>query len=201
MSSLPGALRALHQRPRWDRDWYVEPAWAVEALFDMVRFVGAIHDPCCGGGTIPKVARGRGFMATGSDIINRGFGEGEIDFLTDRRRRFNVVMNPPYNRAERFVQYALQIVEFKVAVIVPLNFTAGQARSQSLFLPHPPARQIVLSKRPSMPPGGTDIPAKGGTTDYCWLVWDHDHDGPTIAEWWNPETGWPDAARRRLRRP
>jgi hypothetical protein len=32
-----------------------------------------------------------------------------------------------------------------------------------------------------MPPGGTDIPAKGGTMDYAWIVWRRDHRGP--AEW------------------
>lgn len=186
MSSLPGAQRALHRRERWPRDWYVEPSWTVHALFDRVRFVGLIHDPACGGGTIPRVARERGFIATGSDLVDRGFGQGGIDFLNDHERRSNIVCNPPYKLAEQFVRHALDVTEFKVAVIVPLNFAAGQGRWHSLFLPHPPAREVVLSRRPSMPPGGTDIPAKNGTTDYCWLVWDRDHDGPTIKKWWAP---------------
>jgi hypothetical protein len=32
-----------------------------------------------------------------------------------------------------------------------------------------------------MPPGGTDIEAKNGTMDYCWIVWRRGHSGPT--EW------------------
>lgn len=186
MSSLPGAQRALHRHERWPDDWYVEPAWAVDALFDSVRFVGPIHDPACGGGTIPRVARERGFISTGRDIVDRGFGQGGVDFLSDDTRRFNIVCNPPFELAEKFVRHALDVTKFKIAVIVRLNFAAGQARCRSLFLPYPPAREVVLSKRPSMPPGGTDIPAKGGTTDYCWLVWDRDYNGPTIKQWWIP---------------
>ena len=35
-----------------------------------------------------------------------------------------------------------------------------------------------------MPPGGTDIPAKGGTTDFSWLIWDRKRSGPTLKRWW-----------------
>jgi len=185
MSQLPGALRAIHARPRWPRDWYVEPAWCVRALFELVPFIGPIHDPACGGGTIVKVALEFGYEASGSDLIARGFCEGGTDFLADYTPRRSIVTNPPYVEAERFVQHAIEVAE-RVAVIVPLTFSAGQRRCRSLFLPHPPALELVLAKRPSMPPGGTDIPAKGGTTDFSWLIWDRQHSGPTLKRWWVP---------------
>ena len=34
-------------------DWYIEPAWTVDALCEYVRFRGTVHDPACGKGTIP----------------------------------------------------------------------------------------------------------------------------------------------------
>jgi hypothetical protein len=182
---LPGPLRVLHARPRWSRDYYVEPAWCVQALFEAVPFSGPVHDPACGSGTIVHVARALGYEATGSDLVARGFCEGGIDFLADDTRRRSIVTNPPFVLAERFIHHALAVAE-RVAVIVPLAFSAGQRRCQSLFLPHPPALELVLAKRPSMPPGGMDIPAKGGTTDYSWLIWDRGHGGPTVKRWWMP---------------
>ena len=194
MSMLPGPLRALHAKPRWSRDWYVEPPWCVHALFERMPFNGPIHDPACGSGTIVKVAHSLGYEATGSDLVARGFCEGGIDFLADNTPRRSIVCNPPFKLAERFIRHAVEVAEC-VAMILPLAFSAGQRRCHSLFLPHPPTLELVLAKRPSMPPGGTDIPAKGGTTDYSWLLWDRGHRGPTEKQWWVPS---PPSAQRDL---
>ena len=80
-------------------------------------------------------------------------------------------MNPPYNLAHRFVLRALTLARQKVAIISRLDFLASQKRYE-LFKGTPVSRVLVLSTRPSMPPGGTDIPAKGGQHDYCWIIWD-----------------------------
>lgn len=73
MTMLPGALRTEDAKERWDDDWYVEPPEAVAALFDNVRFVGWVHDPACGAGNIPKIARQYGYNASGCDLVDRGF--------------------------------------------------------------------------------------------------------------------------------
>lgn len=180
MSMLPGRERALHARERWPDDWYVEPAWSVDLLFDHVRFSGAIHDPCCGCGTIPKVAAARGYFAGGSDLVDRGFGEAPVDFLQDFTRRDNLVFNAPYRLNEPFIAHALDRSDRGVAALVRMPFLAGQRRLQTLFGKIPPESVVVLSRRPSMPPGGTDIPAKGGTTDYAWIVWRRPYDNSRI---------------------
>jgi len=183
MSQLPGRLRADHARERWDDDWYVETPACVHSLFDSVHFYGSIHDPCAGSGTIPTVAKQRWLEATGSDLRDRGFGETGVDFFTDNRPRRNIVSNPPYKLLEPFIHHAIAVTERKVAVVVRLPFLSGQKRLQSLYRVHPPRAVIVLSKRPSMPPGGTDIPARGGTSDYSWCVWQHGYQGPTELRW------------------
>lgn len=183
MSQLPGRLRSEHARDRWDNDFYVEPASCVHSLFDTVHFYGSIHDPCCGHGNVVTVAKQRWLEATGSDLRDRGFGETGIDFFADSRPRRNIISNPPYNLLEQFIHHALAVAERKVAVVVRLPFLAGQKRLQSLYRVHKPMAVIVLSKRPSMPPGGTDIPARGGTSDYCWCLWSHGYQGPTELRW------------------
>lgn len=190
MFDLPAAApsRILNYRsdPVFQRhafDWYKESKIDVDKLFDAEQFDGPIHDPACGGGNIPTVAIARGLTATGSDLVDRGYGIGGRDFLEDTTPRVNIVSNPPYILGERFVQHALTITERKVAVLVRLAFLEGQARRRRLFVPHPPSRVLVFATRPSMPPGDLDIEAKGGKVAYAWILWDRAHSGPSHIDW------------------
>lgn len=56
-------------------------------------------------------------------------------------------------------------------------------RRDSLFQKTPLARVWVSSRRASMPPGGTGIPAKGGAIPYAWFVWEHRYSGPPVIGW------------------
>ena len=47
-----------------------------------------------------------------------------------------------------------------------------------------PSYVLVLSRRPSMPPGGRDLPAKGGMHDFAWVIFDTLRpDYPTEVRW------------------
>jgi hypothetical protein len=88
-----------------------------EQLLAAVTFRGPIQDPCCGSGRIPPVARGFGYEATGSDIVDRGFGVGDVDFFTDTTLRATLIFNPPSGRntdptlSTRFILHALKVAE------------------------------------------------------------------------------------------
>lgn len=169
--------RVVTDHARVASDWYVEPGWCTELLLQAVDFVGPIWDPCCGCGTIPKTIQRCGNITNGyggSDLVYRGYGEGGRDFLADPGPWFNLIFNPPYNIAEQFILHALDVASCKVAALVNLKFLASQGRRERLFKPHPPAAVLILSRRPSMPPGGSGIEAKGGTADYCWVVWENE---------------------------
>lgn len=183
MSMLPGQLRAAFAQARNDGDYYVESESCVHSLLDMVTFNGEIHDGCCGSGIIPKVAIARGYQATGADLYNRGYGFGTCDFLLDDTQRDNIVTNPPYNLAEKMFAHACLHARHKVAFLLRISFLAGPRRRDKLFSIHRPSEVVVLSKQPSMSPGGTDVPAKNGTADYIWLIHSKSYFGPTILTW------------------
>tara|TARA_R110000796_G_scaffold199036_2_gene315303 strand:- start:2250 stop:2774 length:525 start_codon:yes stop_codon:yes gene_type:complete len=149
-------------------DWYVEPAFCVDALMDSVSFDGDIHDPCCGQGNIPKITGG-----TGSDLVDRSEGRYPVvDFLKDKTKRENIITNPPYRITVNIVTHALKHVQNKIAVIVPLGFLASLKRFD--FFRYTPVDEVlIMSHRPSMPPGGTPIKLGKGSTDYCWIVWNN----------------------------
>lgn len=187
MTDLGFHTRDLKLYDRDDADWYVEPAWSVDALLNAEPFEGRTLDPACGCGTIPKAFEARGLRAFGSDLKDRGFGI-VADFLGQEFALpiDNIVTNPPYKLAETFIRRALKIATDKVAVLVQQQFPFSQGR-HALFRECPIARLYFLSNRPSMPPGralaaGT-VTAGGGKTDYLWMVFEHGYKGSPTAHW------------------
>jgi hypothetical protein len=93
MSFLNGKQRAKHQKSLVPLLWYWEPVEVTQQLLKAITFRGPVHDPCCEAGRIPLVARAFRCEATGSDIVDRGFGTGGVDFFTDNTRRATLIFN------------------------------------------------------------------------------------------------------------
>lgn len=190
---LNGTAKKDREYPRDPLGWYVEPASAVEQLFDLVSFDGVIWDPSCGRGTILDVARRRGHSTMGSDIVDRFRPNRHQFYRSDflavsgpPMLRFSIVNNPPYNEpepmiAERFVEKAIRLGGWhRAAFLVPIEFQCGQGRYGKFFAPEPscgmrPSHVISLTERPSMPPGQMleDLGEScrgGGMADYCWII-------------------------------
>ncbi len=157
-------------------DWYIEPETCVHALFNVVAFDGTIHDPCCGRGTIPGVARHRGYSATGSDIVDRADGQFPVvNFLHDDTVRDAICTNPPFKDSVAIIEHAQRIVRpgGVIAILAQSKFLFSQRRIDLFDNCY---KIVILSKRPSMPPGaalaehGESIRG-GGSMDYCWCIW------------------------------
>lgn len=174
---------------RHAEDWYVEPGWTWDVLFSRIKFDGSILDPACGRGTGLERSAAHGYEAFGSDIVNRGGSQHVCDFLSPvypyRVDGVNVITNPPYKRAAEFAWRALAKGAKRVALLVPLPFLASQGR-YLLLAEGPVSHVLVLSKRPSMPPGDIEIAATGGKEDYCWVVWTRGHPDPPVILWGMP---------------
>lgn len=165
------------EHPRAAGDFYVEPAWAVSPMFQHLQLTRGLHDPCCGIGTIIDAADRQGIMATGADIVDRAAGRFPVrDFLTDERTYANIVVNPPYRLALSIIYHALEHIEVSgcVAVLVPIGFLASMRR-HPLFVRPECELVLVLSRRPSLPPGelllkqGESIRGNG-SMDFLWIA-------------------------------
>lgn len=200
-AAITGPLRGpLRKRESnlWEReanDWYIEPSWCSARLFEEEAFRGNICDPACGGGNIIKSAKQAGFQTHAFDVVQR---TDEIaptiqDWLTYSGPEFdNIVANPPFGLCDDrktktypFVEKCLAKALRKVALLLPANWLQGAQRSA--WLERQPLRRVYfLCPRPSMPPG--HVVASGakpgnGTTDYAWLIFQHDYDGPPEIRW------------------
>ena len=172
---------------RNENDFYQEPPWATDALLAAERpFLGKVMDPCCGGGNIVlQIMRHKGVAVFGSDIVQRGtlqaytlpFQASIVQLKPD-----SIVSNPPYNQAQEFIDCALEHTTDRVCVLLRLAFLEGQKR-RDWFKNVPLARVWVSSKRMSMPPGGTDVKAKGGAIAYAWFVFEKGYQGAPVIGW------------------
>ena len=173
-------------------DWYREPASAVHVLLDVEHFGRTIWDPACGAGNVPDTAKARGYQVVGSDLVDRAEGRfiTPMDFLEVGRvagfvkahRVDSIVTNPPFNRAREFVTTALAMGPHKVAVLQRLAWPEGVDRS-AWMRQTPLARVWVFPWRLSMPPGDSDVTAKGGAVAFAWYVWERGWRGPAQLGW------------------
>jgi hypothetical protein len=181
-------------RPRhahvWAKDvlgFYVEPEWVSKRLFAVEKFQGSVWDCACGIGRIPEAARRAGHTIHATDIVDRGYAHfsGLLDFLQeDQPRANNIVCNPPFDSCDQFVRQALKLTsgDGKIAMV----WLARRLNAARWLATTPLCRIYLLSPRPSMPPGHVILAGEkpgGGSQDFVWLVWAHDHVGPPELHW------------------
>lgn len=172
---------ASHIWQREEHEHYVEPEWCSKRLFEEEKFEGTIWDPACGFGRIPEAAKAAGYDALASDVTNRGYNLVEpIDFFRFTTGHENIVSNPPFDKFQGFVAHALSLASRKVAMIWLVRTLPAARWLQDT----PLARILLLTPRPSMPPGHVIARGEkpgGGKQDFCWLIWDKNYRGtPTI---------------------
>lgn len=191
---------------REKNDHYAEPFWVSERLFESLNLPtdAFVIDPACGWGRIVHAARKAGHYAVGSDIVPRW--ENSPDVWTGERARFYeadffgdwpcgemrgyvqpdlIASNPPYARADEFLELALRRTRSMVALILPATWLASARRAKRLAQ-MPLYKYMPISPRPSMPPGDailSGVKASGGTTDYAAFVFLKGYRGAPQVEW------------------
>lgn len=166
-------------------DFFPTPAWATHALIDNEDFQGDIWECACGDGSMSDVLETTGNKVISSDLIDRGYGEGDHDFLESWRKAPNIVTNPPYNAAEGFVRSGLERAGEKFALLLRLAFLEGANRQRTIFTDAPPSRVWVFSERITFYPAGA-VQKGTGTTAYAWFVWDKGAVCGTELKWLKP---------------
>ena len=177
-------LRSLDAEPN---DYYATDPKAVRLLLDQEDFASTIWEPACGEGHISKELLQHGYKVFSSDLVDRGYGHGDCDFLkyqTGKLINCDIITNPPYRFAKEFVEKALELVApgRKVAMFLKLTFLEGQGRRE-LFCNNPPQTVYVSSARLQCGKNG-DF---SGTSmvAYAWFVWRKGYHDPTIIKWIN----------------
>ena len=125
-----------------------------------------------------------------TDLIDRGYGEGGIDFLqTTKMWDGDILTNPPYKYAKEFIEHAMTIIPDgrKVFMFLKLQFLEGKARGE-LFKKYPPRYVYVSRSRILCAKNGMfeEMKAGGGSAvAYAWYEFQKGYKGVSIIKWIN----------------
>lgn len=181
------ALGIIPSDDREKDDYYPTPPSATRALLSVERFDGPIWEPACGCGAMSREIEAAGYDVESTDLIYRGYGRGNIDFLLDYQTVApNIVTNPPFKLAEEFARHALSRTTGKVAILARLAWLESKGR-KTLFEGTPLASVWVFSERVGFKRGElaaeTGGKRSGGMIAFAWFVWEHGYVGRPTLGW------------------
>lgn len=176
---------------RQNDDFYATDPKAAKLLLELEPFSKNIWECACGQGHLSKVFENEGHIVKSTDLINRGFGETGVDFLSISGVRWNgdIITNPPYKYAKEFIEKSLEIIDEgnKVAMFLKVQFLEGKSRKK-LFSLTPPKTVYVSSSRILCAKNGdfeTLVDSGGSAVAYAWYVWQKGFKGNTELKWFN----------------
>lgn len=176
---------------REQNDYYATDPEAVRMLLELEEFDKNIWEVSCGEGHLSKEMEKMGYNVKSSDLIDRGYGEVGVDFLSSDIVEWNgdIITNPPYKHAQDFIEKSLEIIPNgnKVAMFLKVQFLESKKRKE-MFLKHPPKYVYVSSSRILCAKNGDFEGMKrggGSVVAYAWFIWEKGYNGETILRWFN----------------
>lgn len=163
------------------------PVWAAEAILNREILTNVVLDPCVGSGILTDAARAKGYAVMPIDIHDWGFAGTHIhDFLTMDSSRFtsfpdfSVLMNPPFSKAEQFVNKCFELGARKVLCFQRFAWWES-AKRRAFWDANPPTRVYICGDRASC--WRHDIPederGSGTPTAHAWFVFENGYKGGT----------------------
>lgn len=175
-------------RKREENDFYATPTEATELFLKNhnLKDVGTFLEPACGQGHISKVLK-RYFQNSNiisTDLVDRGYGQGGIDFLKNDFEKVDVVItNPPFKLAYEFIEKSLSVAKKQVIMFAKIQFLETERRAE-LFENTPLKYVYVHSNRVSPMRNGEPFDEQGKTWSsamcFCWFVWEVGYTGDPV---------------------
>lgn len=169
-------------------DYYATESKAIDVLLSVEKFNNKIWECACGEGHLSKRLIELGYKVKSTDLINRGYGKWEIDFLQCTEKwDCDIITNPPYKIAEDFIRKGIELTNNKLALFLKVQFLEGQKR-KLLFKEYPPKYVYVSSSRLQTAKNGEFEKMKeggGSAIAYAWWIWYKGFSGDTILKWIN----------------
>ena len=125
---------------REENDFYATDPIAAELLTKLEPLDKNIWECACGEGHLAKVFEAHGYNVKATDLIDRGYGIGGVDFLQCHDKfDGDIITNPPYKYAEDFLQHAFTLIPDgkRVYLLLKVQFLEGKGRKQ-MFELYPP---------------------------------------------------------------
>lgn len=177
---------------RETNDFYATDPHTLEIFLDKlkqdnIKLHDTIIEPCCGQGHLSKVLEREGYKVYSYDLVDRGYGTPNVNFLTDYVlpiQNADIITNPPYKYAHDFVKHSLDLMEdgCKCIMLLKIQFLEGQGR-RILFDEYPPKYIYVNSARQTCYINGDMIKKMSSASCYCWFMWEKGFKGEPTIRW------------------
>lgn len=176
---------------RQKEDFYATPPEATQkAINELKKYydtsLWSVWEPCCGQGHISKVLSDNQInVVRNSDLVDRGFGEKDVDFLKQENLgNANVIFtNPPYKYFDKFLKHSLNIMSKGDLYIClgRIQILEGIERGK-IYNENPPSYILVFRKRINCWKDGIET-KESSAICYCWAVFEKGYKGDTIVRW------------------
>ena len=179
-------------KERENMDFYATDPVAIDGLKKVFDIPHVIYEPCCGQGHLSKRLEELGHKVYSTDLIDRGYGNGNIDFLKLDKLPYEdcqcILTNPPYKLASEVVLKSLDLLNDGGYCIMFLKtiFLEGKKRYDTIFSKNPPKYMFQFVKRVLCAKNAEFdrmIAGGGSAVSYAWYVWEKGYKGDTIVKW------------------
>ena len=175
---------------RETNDYYATDPKALDKFLQKANEDGLqLNEPlwecACGEGHLSRCLEKHGYKVISSDLIDRGFGKTNVDFLkTEFLWGGDIITNPPYKYAQEFVEHALKLAENgkQIIMFLKIQFLEGKKRAK-LFKQKNLKFVYVHSERQICAINGDFGKIKSSASCYCWFVWQKGYVGEPKVRW------------------
>lgn len=179
---------------REQNDFYATDPRALEIFLkrlkqDKFELHKQIWECACGNGCLSEVLKENGYNVYSTDLVNRGYGDAQLDFLNTNFKNSNfleadILTNPPYKFALQFAQRALDLQKsgYYTIMFLKIQFLEGKGRKK-FFDDNPPKFVYVNSERQNCAKNADFETFKSSAVCYCWFIWEKDWFGEPRIRW------------------
>lgn len=178
-------------KERENDDYYATDPIAIDALIlGGGQISHKVWEVSCGEGHLSKRLEDYGHEVYSTDLIDRGYGVGGIDFLQCTNEwDSDILTNPPYKFAQQFVEHGLELIPDgkKIFMFLKLQFLEGKARRKlfdtgclkTLWVSSSRILCAKNAKFEEMKAGG------GSAVAYAWFEFQKGYTGEATIKWIN----------------
>ena len=160
---------------RVPNDYYSTDPLAIDMLekYGLLDKNVKYYEVACGDGSLSKRLESYGYDVISSDLVDRGYGTPNKDFLKDTEMKDgNIITNPPYKYLQDFILKGLELANNKLYIFAKIQSLEGIKRYENIYSKRTPEKVCVFVKRINCYRNGVQKDYSSAVC-YCWLIFDN----------------------------
>jgi len=160
---------------RVPNDYYSTDPLAIDMLekYGLLDKNVKYYEVACGDGSLSKRLESYGYDVISSDLIDRGYGTPNKDFLKDTEMKDgSIITNPPYKHLQDFILKGLELANNKLYIFAKIQSLEGIKRYKNIYSKRTPEKVCVFVKRINCYRNGIQKDYSSAVC-YCWLIFDN----------------------------